>query len=78
MKWNHLQFLRVKMDNVSKRKRSDTMSRIKSQDSKIEIKFRKQLWAAGFRYRKNSSKYLGKPDLVLPTAVPRKRQRTLR
>ena len=53
------------MDNVSKRKRSDTMSRIKSQDSKIEIKFRKQLWAAGFRYRKNSLKYLGKPDLVL-------------
>ncbi|MCG2725272.1 MAG: very short patch repair endonuclease [Elusimicrobia bacterium] len=42
------------------------MSRIKSQNSKIEVKFRKQLWAVGFRYRKNSSKYLGKPDLVLP------------
>ena len=42
------------------------MSRVKSKDSEIEKLFRKVLWKAGFRYRKNSSKYFGKPDIVLP------------
>jgi len=41
------------------------MSRIKSRDSKIETLFRKELWKRGFRYRKNSGKYFGKPDVVL-------------
>lgn len=40
------------------------MSRVKSRDSGIEIIFRKKLWKSGFRYRKNSSKYFGKPDIV--------------
>lgn len=42
------------------------MSRVKGKDSKIETLFRKELWKQGFRYRKNSSKYFGKPDIVLP------------
>lgn len=54
------------MDVFSKKKRSEIMSKIKSKDTKIEILFRKALWKKGFRYRKNSSKHLGKPDLVLP------------
>jgi len=54
------------MDTVSKQKRSEIMSLVKSKDSKIEILFRKELWRAGFRYRKNSGKYFGKPDIVLP------------
>ena len=41
------------------------MGKIKSKDSKIEIDFRKQLWNAGFRYRKNAKNYFGKPDIVL-------------
>ena len=41
------------------------MSKVKNKDSKIEILFRKEIWKAGFRYRKNSSNYFGKPDLVL-------------
>lgn len=53
-------------DIVSKKKRGEIMSRIKSKDSKIEVLFRKELWRQGFRYRKNSVKYFGKPDLVLP------------
>lgn len=53
------------MDTVSKQKRSEIMSRIKSRDSKIETLFRKELWRRGFRYRKNSGKYFGKPDIVL-------------
>ena len=54
------------MDIFSKKKRSEIMSKVKNKGSKLEIKFGKILWAAGFRYRKNSSKYLGKPDFVLP------------
>lgn len=54
------------MDTVSKQKRSEIMSHVKSKDSKIETLFRKELWQSGFRYRKNSSKYFGKPDIVLP------------
>ena len=54
------------MDVFSKKKRSEIMSKIKSKDTKIEILFRKALWKKGFRYRKNSSKHFGKPDLVLP------------
>lgn len=52
-------------DTVSKQKRSEIMSKIRSKDSKIEIDFRKAIWRAGFRYRKNPTKYFGKPDLVL-------------
>jgi DNA mismatch endonuclease (patch repair protein) len=54
------------MDTVSKQKRSEIMSRVRSRDSKIEISFRKELWKRGFRYRKNSGKYFGKPDMVMP------------
>jgi len=52
-------------DIVSKKKRSEIMSRIKSKGSKIEVLFRKTLWKKGFRYSKNSAKYFGKPDVVL-------------
>ena len=52
-------------DTVSKKKRSEIMSAIRSKNSKIEVDFRKVIWKAGFRYRKNPSKYFGKPDLVL-------------
>lgn len=54
------------MDVFSKKKRSEIMSKIRSKDTKIEILFRKTLWKKGFRYKKNSSKYFGKPDLALP------------
>lgn len=53
-------------DTVSKKKRSEIMSKVRSKDSKIEVDFRKAIWKAGFRYRKNPTKYFGKPDIVLP------------
>lgn len=53
------------MDSVSKQKRSEIMSRVKSRDSKIESLFRRELWKRGFRYRKSYSRYFGKPDVVL-------------
>jgi len=52
-------------DIVSKKKRSEIMSAVRSKDSKIEVDFRKAIWKAGFRYRKNPTKYFGKPDIVL-------------
>lgn len=53
-------------DIFSKTKRSYIMSKVKNKDSKIEIALRKELWKEGYRYRKNSTKYFGKPDIVLP------------
>jgi len=41
------------------------MSKVRSRDSRIEVDFRKAIWRAGFKYRKNPTKYFGKPDLVL-------------
>lgn len=52
-------------DTVSKKKRSEIMSHVKSKNSKIETIFRKELRKKGLRYRKNSNKYFGKPDIVL-------------
>jgi DNA mismatch endonuclease (patch repair protein) len=52
------------MDTVSKKKRSEIMSAIRSKDTKLEIGFRKALWKAGLRYRKNPKNYFGKPDVV--------------
>lgn len=53
-------------DCFTKEKRSENMSKIRSKDTKIEILFRKALWQQGYRYLKNSTRYFGKPDLVLP------------
>ena len=53
-------------DIFTKKKRSEVMSKVRNKDSKIEVEFRKKLWAEGFRYSKNSAKYFGKPDIVLP------------
>lgn len=41
------------------------MRAVKNKDSKIEIVFRRVLWSAGYRYRKNPKGYFGKPDIVL-------------
>lgn len=40
------------------------MRRIRSADTKPEIKIRSELHKAGLRFRKNSNKILGKPDIV--------------
>jgi len=52
-------------DKFSTTKRSEIMSKIKSKDSKIEVSFRRQLWKNGLRYRKNSNKHFGHPDIVV-------------
>ncbi len=41
------------------------MSRIKGKDTRPELKLRKALFAAGFRYRVNVKNLPGKPDIVM-------------
>lgn len=41
------------------------MRHIKSKDTSIEVKLRKELWNRGYRYRKNVSNLPGNPDIVL-------------
>ena len=53
-------------DVFTKKKRSEVMSRIKGQDTKLEIKLRSRLFKDGFRFRKNDKRYPGKPDILLP------------
>lgn len=54
------------MDVHSRETRSYNMSKIRSQDTKPEIKVRKYLFSKGFRFRKNDKRYPGKPDILLP------------
>lgn len=53
------------MDVLSKEQRHKAMSRIKSKDTSIEVRLRKALWRAGYRYRKNYKALPGTPDIVL-------------
>lgn len=52
-------------DRHTPKQRSYNMSQIKSKNTKPEIKLRKALFAAGFRYSLNSKKLPGKPDIVM-------------
>ena len=45
--------------------RHKCMSRIKSQDTSIELALRKALWKKGYRYRKNYKALPGSPDIAL-------------
>lgn len=53
------------MDTLSKEQRHKNMSAIRSKNTKPEWIVRKELWSRGFRYRLNSPKLPGHPDLVL-------------
>ncbi|MEP4151084.1 MAG: very short patch repair endonuclease [Lentilitoribacter sp.] len=53
-------------DIVSPKKRSSMMAGIGSKNTKPEIKLRKALHGAGFRYRLHIKSLPGKPDLVFP------------
>lgn len=64
---NKIKVPRFNEDNgfYTTRSRSQHMSKICGKDTKPEIKFRKALWALGFRYRANDKQLIGKPDIVL-------------
>ena len=52
-------------DVFSKSKRSNVMSKIRSKDTKPEIKVRKSLHRLGYRFRLHQNNLPGKPDIVL-------------
>ncbi|MBD0779643.1 very short patch repair endonuclease [Maribacter sp. ANRC-HE7] len=45
--------------------RSKIMGKIRGKNTKPELAFRKALWAKGYRYRIDSRKLIGRPDVVL-------------
>lgn len=53
------------MDVHSQAQRRRNMQAIRSKNTKIEVLLGQALWKAGFRYRKHSSKILGKPDFSM-------------
>jgi len=53
------------MDIVSKKKRSEIMSKIRAKNTKPELLVRKYLFSKGYRYRLHDNKLPGKPDIVL-------------
>lgn len=52
------------MDNHTPEQRRKNMQAIKNKNSKIEILLRKELWSRGIRYRKNTAKVFGHPDIA--------------
>ena len=53
------------MDKLSAEQRHKNMAAIRGKDTKPEMIVRKGLWSMGFRYRLNSPRLPGHPDLVL-------------
>ena len=54
------------MDKFTEEKRSEIMSKVRSEDTKPEIKVRKLLHGMGYRFRLHRRDLPGKPDIVLP------------
>jgi len=52
------------MDNLTPEQRKKNMKAIRSQGSKIELMFAKEMWSRGLRYRKNCKSILGTPDFA--------------
>ena len=52
------------MDRHTPEQRRKNMRAVKNKGSNIERILRKELWARGYRYRKNYSKVEGKPDIA--------------
>jgi len=52
-------------DRLTKEQRRKNMQAVKATGSKIESSLAKELWALGYRYRKNDRTVYGKPDLTI-------------
>lgn len=54
-------------DSLSPSDRSERMSRVRSKDTKPEMRVRRLVHAMGFRYRLHRKDLPGKPDMVFPS-----------
>ena len=52
------------MDKHTPEQRRKNMQAVKNKDSQIELTLRKELWSRGIRYRKNTNKVFGHPDIA--------------
>lgn len=52
------------MDKLTPEQRRKNMQHVRNKNSQIELKLRRALWHAGFRYRKNVREVFGCPDIV--------------
>ncbi len=55
-----------RIDPFTPQKRSETMSRVKSRNTKPELRVRSALHAMGYRFRLHRKDLPGNPDIVLP------------
>ena len=62
---NILYSIKPIMEKISPEVRHKIMSRIRSNNTSIEVMLRKALWHEGIRYRKNFSALPGKPDIAI-------------
>jgi DNA mismatch endonuclease (patch repair protein) len=53
------------MDTITKERRSQNMSKIRSKDTLPELLIRKALWRMGYRYKLHYKLLPGKPDIVI-------------
>lgn len=53
-------------DTLSPVRRSELMSRVRSKDTKPEMRVRRMVHAMGYRYRLHHGKLPGRPDMVFP------------
>jgi len=51
------------VDMFTREKRSEIMSKVRSKDTTLELKVRREIWRRGKRYRVHSNKVFGTPDL---------------
>lgn len=56
----------ITMDVLTPVQRKRNMQNIRGKDTKIEVEVRRELFKRGYRFRKNDSRFPGKPDIVLP------------
>lgn len=54
----------VPMDTLSKAQRSERMGRVRSNDTKLELKVRRLVHSMGYRYRLHVKDLPGHPDMV--------------
>lgn len=56
----------IRTDNLSIEDRKRTMQRVRSQNTKPEMKVRRMVFGMGYHYRLHRADLPGKPDLVFP------------
>ena len=52
-------------DRLTPQQRRKNMQHVRNKDSRIEIILRRALWAEGVRYRKNTNRVFGHPDIAM-------------